>query len=184
MATTLKNTALGAKNNILSNAAIRYIGLICAFIGIMVLFLGTNITSTVIKLISIIVLLIGTLLFSGNIKKIFSKNKGKETTLYMLLGLLMIAIGVLLLIFGEQISQWLNLFFGIIIALYGIVLLIHFALKKIANKAWFIICLIMSMLLIASGVLIALLFKFSGSTYVDVVGIFATVTGISAMILY
>ena len=73
MATTLKNTASGAKSNIFSNAAKRYIGFITAFVGAMILFLGTNITATVIQIVAITLLLIGILLFSGNVKKIFKK---------------------------------------------------------------------------------------------------------------
>ena len=184
MAETLKNTALNAKNNILSKAAIRFVGLICAFIGVLILFLGTNITSTVIKLLSIIIILIGILLFSGNVKKLFSKTNNKESTLYLLIGVLLIAISVLLFIFGDQISKWSNLFFGALIALYGLILLISFIIKNKDKKVWFVICLIMSLLMIASGVLIALLFKFNGNTYVTVVGIFASITGLSAMILY
>ena len=62
MATTLKNTQAGAKRNILSNSAIRYVGFVTAFIGVMLLMIG-RMTSTVIQLLSILLMLIGLLLF-------------------------------------------------------------------------------------------------------------------------
>lgn len=186
MATTLKNTASGARRNVLSKTAIRYVGFITAFIGIMILLLGTNITSTVIQLIAIAILLVGVLLTSGNAKKLFSKSKDntKEVTLYLLIGLLFIAVSVLFLVLGNQISNWMNLIFGILIALFGIIHLMNFLISRKGSKMWFTINIIVAILFIATGVLIALLYEIYAHAFVTTVGVFATVTGALGMLLY
>lgn len=184
MATTLKNTASGAKSNIFSNAAKRYIGFITAFVGAMILFLGTNITATVIQIVAITLLLIGILLFSGNVKKIFKKQGSKDTSSYFLIGVLLIIVAILLLIFGGQISKWINLIVGVAIALYGLILLISYLIKRKGSKGTYIFNVLVSVLLLATGTLVALLFEFNGYTYVMVTGIFAATTGLISMIIY
>ena len=52
MATTVSGTKNGAKKNLLGNAAIRYVGLVSAFVGLVVLLLGRNITSTILQILS------------------------------------------------------------------------------------------------------------------------------------
>lgn len=183
MATTLKNTQAGAKRNILSNSAIRYVGFVTAFIGVMLLMIG-RMTSTVIQLLSILLMLIGLLLFSGNIKKIFKKQNDKDTTIYLLVGILMIAISVFLHLYGSQISKWIDLIIGIIIAVYGLIILINFSIKKSGKKAKFVFNVIVSSLFIVTGILIALLFTVSGHTFMIVTGVFATVTGLVSLIAY
>lgn len=183
MATTLKNTKQGAKRNILSNSAIRYVGFIISFIGIMLLMVG-RITSTIIQIISISLMLIGLLLVSGNIKKIIKKQKDKDTSYYLLIGILLIAISILLYVFGGQISKWLDLIVGILLALYGIVLLISFAIKKTISKAKNIFNIILSCLFVVTGILIALLFEIYSSPFMVATGIIATISGISALLTY
>ncbi len=186
MATTLKNTASGAKRNVLSKSAIRYVGFISAFTGMMILILGTNITSTVIQLIAIALLLVGVLLVSGNGKKLFSKSKenSKEVTLYLLLGVALIVVSILFLVFGSQISKWINLLFGIVIALFGLLHLINFFIGKKGSKVTFALNIIVSILFLATGILVALLYQFNAHAFVTTVGVFATVTGALGLLLY
>ena len=188
MARTVNNSFSGAKNNILGNAALRYVGFVSAFFGVMMLVLKSNIGGQVMKLIGIVMLLFGVLLCSGNLKLLFSKNKSSEKTkgasLYLLVGVLLVVGAVLLFIFADQVNKWLNLIVGILIALYGLLTLIKFAMKKRSNKVLMVLDLIVAALLIASGIMLALLFKFNGSTYVLATAIVATTAGGLAIILY
>ena len=77
MATTVNGTKNAAKRNLLGNAAIRYVGLVTAFVGLVILLLGRNITSTILKVASIVFVLVGLLLFVGNLKKLCSDKKKK-----------------------------------------------------------------------------------------------------------
>lgn len=183
MATTLNNTMASARKNIFSDAAKRYVGFVSAFAGSLIVALGTNITSTVLQILAIAFLLIGFLLFSGNLKKMFKKQGSKETTSYFLIGLLLIILSILLFIFGGQISNWINLIIGCLIALYGLIILISYLIKRKTQKTH-VINIIVSALLFSTGVLIALLFVISNSVFVMITGILSITTGALSMILY
>ena len=75
MATTVTGTKNSAKKNLLGNAAIRYVGLISAFVGLVILLLGKNITNTILQVAAIVFVLVGLLLFVGNLKKLFADKK-------------------------------------------------------------------------------------------------------------
>lgn len=183
MATTLNSTRNGAKRNLLSNAGIKYVGLVSAFVGLVILLLGRNITGTVLQIASIVFVLVGLLLFVSNLKKLFKKSKEKEIVFYMLLGVFFIAIGVLGYIYGGTIAKWLDIIVGVLLAVYGLVCLIYFIVNKNSNKALFIIDIVLFTLLLATGVMVALMFKWGGSTYLTIVGILATTTGVSLVIM-
>ena len=192
MAMTLKGTMASAKNNIFGKAALRYVSFITAFIGVLFIVLHTDVTKTLITLLGVAFLLIGVLLCSGNFKILISdqKEKKKEAGLYLFVGVVLIVVGVLLLIYGNQISSYINLVIGILIGIYGLVVLVKYlidVIKSKGKKAWPIINLVFSILLLTSGVLIAILFSpkvGTNSTYFVVVEIFATVTGGIGMLLY
>lgn len=182
MATTLKGTDRGAKRNFLSKSGLRYAGLISAFIGITILLIGRKVTSTVLQVSAVILLLVGALLISGNTKKLFKKSKDKDIVLYLLIGVLLLVCGILLCIYYGQISNWIDIVIGVLIAFYGLIALINFCVHK--KGKYFIIDVIISCLFIATGVMIALMYEFSSSTYTTIVGIFATITGASSILLY
>ena len=88
MATTVAGTKNSAKRNLLGNAGIRYVGLVTAFVGLVILLLGRNITSTILQIASIIFVLVGLLLFVGNLKKLIKDKKEKDVVLFLLIGVL------------------------------------------------------------------------------------------------
>lgn len=182
MATTLKGTEKSAKRNFLSKSGLRYVGLICAFVGTSILLLGRNVTPLVLQVSSIILVLVGILLISGNFKKIFNKSKEKDTLLYLLIGILLLIAGIFLYVYGGVISQWIDIIIGVLIAIYGLIVLINFCVNK--RKKWFILDIIISLLFISTGIMLALMYEFSGNLYVTIVGIFASITGVSSVILY
>ena len=182
MATTLKGTEKSAKRNLLSKSGLRYVGLISAFVGTSILLLGRNVTPLVIQVSSIILVLIGILLISGNAKRIFTKTKDKDTLLYLLIGILLLISGIFLYVYGGVISQWIDIIVGALIAIYGLIVLINFCINK--RKKWFVMDVIISVLFIVTGVMLALMFKINGSVYVTIVGIIASITGVSSVILY
>lgn len=188
MARTAQNVFSGARNNLLGSAAIRYVGFVTAFFGIMHLLLGSTVIDAALKLIGVIMLLIGVLLCSGNLKLLFGKStaddKKKGAIIYFFIGILLIILGVLLIVLLNNISKYVNLIIGILIAFYGLLILINSIVSRRKNKFWFTMDLIVSLLVIASGVLLALLFTFTGHTYVLVTGIIATTAGGLAMLLY
>ena len=172
--------------NIVSYTAIRLAGFAVAFFGIILLVLKNSSINIVLQLVGILLLLIGVLYVSTSIKKLIRKNLAKnkkDATLYLLLGLLIIAVGVLLLVFKSQLGKWINLIIGIIIAIYGLSLFIYFLVKK-GKRAWFIISIIAASLFLVSGVMQALIYFFTSSTYVLITGIILTTTGAYALILY
>ena len=184
MATTVSGTKNGARNNLLSNAAIRYIGLVCAFVGLVILLLGRNITNTILQIASIVFVLVGLLLFVGNFKKLCTNKKEKDIVLYLLIGVVCLAIGVLLYIYGGMISKWIDIIIGVILAVYGLICLIYYCIHKKSNKVLFFFDVVLFILLIVTGVMVALMYKFGGATYLTVVGIIATTTGVFNVIMH
>lgn len=186
MARTFKNTVSGAKNNILGNAAIRYVSFILAFVGIMTLVMGTSVTREVFVIVGIALLLVGVLLISGNLKLLFSKSaeKKKGASLYLLIGVLLLVCGVLLWVLASQISKWINLIFGILIAVYGLIILIRFILHRKSNKFFMVLDCIICSLMIVSGVMLAISFKVTDHTFVTITGVIATVAGGLGLITY
>ena len=186
MATTMKNTLSSAKKNIFGKSALRCVGFICAFIGVMLLYLKANVTNTILQILAIFILLLGVLLTSSNFKMLINKNntKKKDSTIYMLLGLLMIFLAIILFLFGNQITTVVNLLLGIVIAVYGLALTIYLFISVKVKKNWFFVNLIIALLLLTSGILISLLYQYYSQTYLLVVGIFATTSGGLSMILY
>lgn len=184
MATTVSGTKNGAKKNLLGNAAIRYVGLVSAFVGLVVLLLGRNITDTILQISAIVFVLVGLLLFVGNLKKLIADKKEKELVLYLLIGVLCLAIGVLLYIYGGTIAKWIDIIVGVLLAGYGIACLIYYCIHRKSNKVLFIFDVVLFALLIATGVMVALMYKFGGSTYLTIVGIIATTTGVFNVIMH
>ena len=80
MATTVSGTKTSAKRNLLGNAAIRYAGLVAAFVGLVILLLGSNITSKILQIKSIVFVLVGLLLFVGKINSGISYNILQDKT--------------------------------------------------------------------------------------------------------
>ena len=182
MATTLKGTKNGAKRNILGKHAIRFIGLITCFMGLVLLILKQSITGQAIQIAAIVLLLVGILLFIGNLKLIFASKSDKEVVLYFLIGLLFIFLGILLILYGGQVSQWIDLFIGICIAGYGLILFITYLFHK--NRKNLVLDIILSFLFVVCGELICLLKVFSNDIYVLVVAILSTITGLAHIIVY
>lgn len=184
MATTVVGTKNGAKRNLLGNAGIRYVGLVSAFIGLVILLLGRNITSTILQVASIVFVLVGLLLFVSNLKKLFADKKEKDIVLYVLIGALCLVVGVLLYLFGGTIVKWIDIILGVLIGIYGLACLVYYCIHQKRNKTLFILDIIMFALLIATGVMVALMYKFTGHTYLTVVGIIATTTGVLNVVMH
>ena len=164
--------------------AIRYVGLVSTFVGLVVLLLGRNITDTILQISAIVFVLVGLLLFVGNLKKLIADKKENELVLYLLIGVLCLAIGVLLYIYGATFAKWIDIIIGVLLAGYGIACLIYYCIHRKSNKALFIFDVVLFALLIATGVMVALMYKFSGSTYLTIVGIIATSTGVFNVIMH
>ena len=93
------------------------------------------------------------------------------------------ALGILLHFFGGTIAKWIDIIIGVLLAGYGLACLIYYCIHRKANKALFIFDIVLFTLLIATGVMVALMFKFGGSTYLRIVGIIATTTGVSMVVM-
>lgn len=184
MATTINSTKNSAKRNLLGNSAIRYVGLVCAFVGLVILLLGRNVTGTILQVASILFVLVGLLMFVGNLKKLFSDKKEKDIVLYLLVGVLCLIVGILLYMYGGLIAKWIDIIIGVLLAIYGLVCLIYYCIHQKKNKVLFVFDIILFALLIATGVMVALMYKFGGSTYLTIVGIIATTTGVFNVIMH
>ena len=111
-------------------------------------------------------------------------KKEKDIVLYLLIGVLSLAIGVLLYIYGGTIAKWIDIIIGVLLACYGLACLIYYCIHKKANKVLFVFDIVLFALLIATGVMVALMFKFNGSTYLTIVGIIATTTGVFNVVMH
>ncbi len=190
MARTMKNMFNGAKNDIFGNAAVRYAGFITALFGVMLLLLNNEqFFQSIIELVGVIMLLVGVLLCSGNLKTLFKKDKDKDktkgATINLLIGILLIICGVLLVRFATDLNYYIYLIAGILIGVYGLLILIKFIISHRSNRFWLVMDFVIAGLLIVSGVMISLCCKFGNvKAYAMTTGIIATVTGGIGIILY
>ena len=187
MATTISGTEKSAKRNILSQAAVRYVGLITAFCGLVFLILKQpleTILADIATISSIAFILVGLLLFVCNIKNVFLKRNDKNTGYYILLGVLFIAVAILLLIFKQQACKWICIIFASLLAIYGILRLIKYLTSK-RKGVLYVIDIVLSLLLISVGVMIVLMgFIKTSSVYLLILGINATILGVSDIVLH
>lgn len=181
----MANDITTKKNYLFSNKTLRVIGLISAFIGIMLLMLNMNVTTITMQLIAILLALVGVYFISTNVKRFSIKDKLKDALVYFLVGLIMLALGIVVCIYANTISKWFYLILGILIGIYGITIFIYFLVKaKKGNKLVLTRNIVYSVLLIATGVMVALLFKFTLQNYILSIGIVSTVAGVFGLLMY
>ncbi len=179
----MANEITTKKNYLFSNKTLRVIGLISAFIGIMLLMLNMNVTTITMQLIAILLALVGVYFISTNVKRFGIKDKLKDALVYFLVGLILLALGIVVCIYASTISKWFYLILGVLIGIYGITIFIYFLIKK-GSKVVMTRNIIYSVLLVATGVMVALLFKFTSQNYILSIGIVSTVTGVFGLLMY
>lgn len=185
---TPKTEVKKAKKAPLSNTAIRFVGFLIAFLGIMFITTKESIISTLLNVLSVFLILWGLYLVSGSVKKLGSESTDKNKAyLNLLLGLLMIVAGILIILYGTKLSPYFNIIVGCGIGIYGIMMLVKFICSARTKKTTFGI--IMSVLTIITGILVCLLYipeirsASNGVCYI-VFGSFATAVGCLEIVCY
>lgn len=185
---TPKSASKKVKNAPLSNSAIRFAGFLIAFIGIMLIMTNGSVINTILTVSSVFAILWGLFLVSGSFKKLIGKADDKNKHyLNLFIGLILMVAGILLLIFGGQISPWFIIIIGALIAIYGLLMMIKFVCATSSRRNTF--GLIVSIFTLITGILIALLYigeinsASDGVCYI-IFGAIATAVGCTEIICY
>lgn len=187
-AETPKSESKKVKKAPLSNTAIRFVGFLVAFLGIMFITTRAGIIGTMIDVLSVFFILWGLYLVSGSIKKL-NKDSSDKNKIYLniCIGLIMIVLGILLIVFGGRIQPYFIIIAGCCIGIYGIMMFIRFLCSGRTRKTTFNI--VMSILTLITGILVCLLYINQIATVVSgicfvVFGAYATAVGCLEIICY
>lgn len=157
-ATTAGSASATARRSPLSNVAIRLFGALLAFVGILLVVTKKAVPDMAVTVAAVFFVVGGFFLFVSNLKKLFAGGRiDNDVIVYFLFGLLLMVAGILLLVFKSKVVGWFIVLLGTLIAAYGLALLIRFVVKP-RNKKLMIADIILSVLAIAAGILIALLY--------------------------
>lgn len=187
-ATTVESANNTAKRNPFGNTAIRLFGAIVTFIGLLLCVVGAGWTIMSVVVLGLAFVIGGFFLASTNIRNMIASKASGELLGYTFLGFAVLVLGILALIYRGQIAGWFIIIVGALIALYGLMLLIKFLIKK-RSKRMFVFDVIMASLAIVAGVLIALLYvpqissAWNGNLYY-LFGAFAATVGAIDLIMY
>lgn len=187
-ASTPKSEGKKVQRAPLSNTAIRFVGFLIAFLGIMFIMKKGGIVSSLLNVVSVFLLLWGLYLVSGSIKKLSGTTTDKNKIyLNLMTGLLMMVAGILLLVYGDDLASYFPIIAGCCIGVYGILMLVRFLCSGRSRKATF--GAVMGALTMVVGILICLLYvpdianASNGVCYI-VFGSFATAVGALEIICY
>lgn len=147
-----------------NTASVRVLGAIMMFLGLTLCVLHMAMMDFMVTILALAMLVLGFYLFVGGIRLLAGRKNTRANTsadtghgvLFLTLGLVLVAAGVLALLYKGTITTYIIVVAGAIIAVYGVVMLICLAIaRRSAKKVVFDV--IMSVLTIVVGVLIALL---------------------------
>lgn len=186
-ADTPKSEGKKVKNAPLSNTAIRFVGFLIAFLGIMFIMSKSAIIANLINVLSVFLILWGLYLVSGSAKKLNRTTSNNKVYLNLCVGLLMIVGGILLIIFGGSLTPYFNIIAGCAIGLYGIMMVIRFLCSEKSRKNTFSI--VIGMFTVITGILICLLYvnqiaTVANQTCYIVFGSLATLVGCLEIVCY
>lgn len=155
-ATTVSSASGSAKRSPLGNTAIRLFGAALAFVGILLCITKKSFVDIMLTVFAVGCILGGFFVAVSNLRKmIASKNSSGEVTLYFFIGIIVFILGILLLVFQSELTKWFIIIVGVLIAVYGLAMLIRFLTRRRGKAVVFDV--IISVLTIVSGILIALL---------------------------
>lgn len=187
-ASTPKSESKKVQRAPLSNTAIRFVGFLVAFLGIMFIMTKGGIVNSLLNVVSVFLLLWGLYLVSGSVKKLNGTTTDKNKIyLNLLTGLLMIVAGILLIVFGGNLTSYFPIIAGCCIGVYGLLMLVKFLCSGKSRKATF--GAVLGALTMVTGILICLLYvpqiasASNGVCYI-VFGSFATAVGALEIICY
>lgn len=187
-ATTVESANKTAQRSPFGNTAVRLFGAVLAFVGLLLCVVGAGWTTMSVVVLGLACVIAGFFLASTNIRNMIASKTSSELLGYTFLGLLLLALGIVILIYRGQIASWFIILIGAFVALYGVMLLIRFLLKK-RSKRMFVFDIVMSLLAIIAGVLLALWYvpeiakAWDGNLHY-VFGAFAAAVGAVDLIMY
>lgn len=157
-----------AKSNSESKAArrsfnpslVRFVGAVLMFIGLMLVVMHSTMIDTLILVASLLALVLGFYFTVSGIRLMAGKYSGKDDKSkgvgLFFAGLLLIAAGVLGILYRGTISTWVLVMVGAAIAVFGLVMLILLAVAKRGPKK-LVLDIVLSVGTMVLGILIALL---------------------------
>ena len=187
-ATTVESANKTAKRNPFGNTAVRLFGAVLAFVGLLLCVVGAGWTGMSVVVLGLAFVIAGFFLASTNIRNMIASKTSGELLGHTFLGILMLALGIVILIYRGRIAGWFIIIIGALVALYGLMLLIKFLIKK-RSKRMFVFDVVMSVLAIIAGILLALLYvpeissAWNGNLHY-LFGAFAATVGAVDLIMY
>ena len=158
--TKTKQTADGGSGKHFNPSMVRSLGALLMFLGLMLCVLLNTMMPMLITVLALAALVLGFYLFVSGIRVIASKRSGTDTrqkgAWWFIAGLLLIAAGVLGLLYRGTISTWVLVAAGAFVAVCGLVMLIMLAVAQ-RGRSKMVLDVVLSVATIVVGVLIALL---------------------------
>ena len=142
-----------------SLATVRIMGAVLMFVGLMLCVMLNSMMSLFVTVVALLALVMGFYLTASGIRTLAARNhqSTKHTAaVWLIVGILLLAMGVVALIYRGAIASWVLVFVGALIAIFGLVMLIMLAVAQRGPKKT-IFDVVISVLTMAVGVLIALL---------------------------
>ena len=142
-----------------SPASVRLMGAVLMFVGLMLCVLLNSTTSMFVTVFGLTALVAGFYLTVSGIRVLAGRSAKRTKNagiVWLLVGLLLIAAGVLALIYRDTIATWVLIIVGALIAVFGLVMLIVLAVAQRGPKK-VILDVILPVFTMIVGILIALL---------------------------
>ena len=139
---------------------VRGMGALLMFLGLMLCVMLNSMTGLFVKVAALFALVLGFYLTVSGIRVLASKTNGSDArnkgAIWLVVGILLIAAGVLALLYEGNIATWVLVVVGALIAVFGLVMLIMLAVAQRGRKKVVldVICSVATMMV---GVLVALL---------------------------
>ena len=138
---------------------VRIMGAVLMFVGLMLCVLLNSMMDLFVTVVALAALVVGFYLTVSGMRVLLSRNakRTKQTgAVWLVMGLLLIAAGVLALVYRGTIASWVLVLVGAAIAVFGLLMLIMLAVAQRGPKK-VILDVVLSVATMVVGVLIALL---------------------------
>ncbi len=144
--------------NIFSNNAIRLVGAILLFMGILLCLTGETIFTILAQIVAIALIVFSFYVFINCIKNCIKNNTfSKDNFFTLLISFILFVVGILLAIFKDKANTVFLITAGIIMFIYGIVLLCLF-IKKFKSQKSLAFYIFVAVITLVSGIFFALLY--------------------------
>ena len=154
-----KSGATASHGKAFNPSTVRILGAVLMFLGLMLCVLLNSMMELFVTVAALAALVVGFYLTASGIRVLISRNakRTKQTgAVWLILGVVLIAAGILGLLYRGAIAGWVLVVIGAMVAVFGLFMLIMLAVAQRGPKK-IILDVVMSVATMVIGVLIALL---------------------------